>query len=219
MLFTDRVDAGRRLGEALRGLATPSVVVLGLPRGGVPVAFEVARILDAPLDVAVVRKLGAPLQPELAMGAIGEEHARVINDDVKRHARVSDDELSAMERAASAEVDRRAGRFRGDRPRVALTGRTVIIVDDGIATGSTARAACQVVRAQGAASVILAVPVAPQGIEERMRPDADDVLCLSTLRHFYAVGQFYVDFNEVDDSRVIELIQRRSSSPGGQRPG
>lgn len=184
MVFTDRVDAGRRLGAALRPFADADVVVVGLPRGGVPVAFEVARALDAPLDVVVVRKLGVPFQPELAMGAVGEGGARVLDNDVLRSAGVGEHDLADVEQRERAEVERRARSFRGDRPRVPLRGRTVIVVDDGIATGSTARAACQVVRTQGAARVVLAVPVAPAGIEERMRPDADEVICLSTPRDF-----------------------------------
>ena len=212
MVFTDRVDAGRRLGAALRPFADADVVVVGLPRGGVPVAFEVARALDAPLDVVVVRKLGVPFQPELAMGAVGEGGARVLDNDVLRSAGVGEHDLADVEQRERAEVERRARSFRGDRPRVPLRGRTVIVVDDGIATGSTARAACQVVRTQGAARVVLAVPVAPAGIEERMRPDADEVICLSTPRDFYAVGQFYVDFSQVDDTEVERLLAQANSS-------
>ena len=152
MFFADRLDAGRRLAARLEHLRGQPVVVLGLPRGGVPVAFEVARSLDAPLDVIVVRKLGVPFQPELGMGAIGEDGIRIINDEIVAMARISESDLAAVEARERAELERRARRFRGDRPRSPLTGRTVVIVDDGIATGSTARAACQVARAQGAES-------------------------------------------------------------------
>src|ERR1019366_2009760 len=161
MQFADRVDAGRRLAAKLGPLQGEDLVVVGLPRGGVPVALEVARALDAPLDVIVVRKLGGPVQPELGMGAIGEGGVRVLNAGVVRLARVSSDELATVERRERVELERRARRFRGDRPPVRLDGKTVVVVDDGIATGSTARAACQVARAQGASRIVLAVPVAP----------------------------------------------------------
>ena len=159
MRFRDRRDAGRRLAVRLGHLRGENVLVLGLPRGGVPVAAEVARVLDAPLDVIVVRKLGVPFQPELAMGAVGEGSAVVVNERVVRQAHVSEAEFAEAERRERAEVERRALQFRGDRPRLALEGRTALVVDDGIATGSTARAACQVARAQGAARMVLAAPV------------------------------------------------------------
>jgi len=142
MTFIDRVDAGRRLAARLQHLRDDRVVVLGLPRGGVPVAYEVARALDAPLDVVVVRKLGVPRQPELGMGAIGEDGVRIINEEVIRLTGVSQSDLADVEVSERVELERRARRFRSDRPRTALKGRTVVVVDDGIATGSTARAAC-----------------------------------------------------------------------------
>ena len=157
---TDPTLAGR-LASRLQFLRSEDVVVLGLPRGGVPVAAEVARALGAPLDVILVRKLGVPAQPELGLGAIGESAARVINPEVVRYAHVSEAEIAQVEQKERAELQRRAQRFRGDVPHEPLAGRTAVIVDDGIATGSTARAACQVARALGAATVVLAVPVAP----------------------------------------------------------
>ena len=150
MLFADRVDAGRRLADRLRELPRGDLVVLGLPRGGVPVAFEVARELDVPLDIIVVRKLGVPFQPELAMGAIGEGGVRILNDRVVKLTGVTAAEIDEAQTREEAELARRAGRFRGTRQRVPLAGRTALIVDDGIATGSTVRAACKVARAQGA---------------------------------------------------------------------
>ena len=150
MSFVDRTDAGHRLADRLRHFRGQDVVVLGLPRGGVPVAYEVARALDAPLDIIVVRKLGVPYQRELAMGTIGEGGVRVIDPGLVSRAMVSDDELHAVEARERVELERRAERFRRVRPRIPLAGRTALIVDDGIATGSTARAACQVARAQGA---------------------------------------------------------------------
>lgn len=208
MLFQNRVDAGRRLGEALRKYAGNDVVVVGLPRGGVPVAAEVARAIGAPLDVIVVRKLGVPYQPELGMGAIGEAGVRVINQSVLRQSGVSEADLAEVERRERAELERRADKFRGNRPRESLAGRTVIVVDDGIATGSTARAACQVARAAGATRVVLATPVAPPDVVGSFDDVADEVVCLSTPEPFFAIGQFYADFGQTSDAEVVELLQR-----------
>ena len=209
--FRDRREAGRRLAERLDVLRGESPVVLGLPRGGVPVAFEVARVLGAPLDVIVVRKLGVPFQPELGMGAVGEDDVLVLNDDVVRLARVSPEEIRSIEARERAEVERRAARFRAGRPRVDIAGRTVVIVDDGIATGGTARAAVHVARAHGAARVVLAVPVgAPDTIDE-MRSEADEVVCLDAPYGFFAVGQFYDDFTQTTDDQVIALLTEAAS--------
>src|SRR6516165_4402459 len=208
MVFADRNDAGRRLAARLGHLRGEPVVVLGLPRGGVPVAFQVARALGAPLDVIVVRKLGVPFQPELGMGAVGEDGVRIVNDEVVSLTGVSGGEIAAVEAGERAELERRAKRFRGDRPRVALEGRTVVVVDDGIATGSTARAACQVARAQGAARVVLAVPVAPSGWQARIGRDADECICLHTPALFFAIGQFYADFSQTSDDEVVDRLER-----------
>jgi putative phosphoribosyl transferase len=211
MVFVDRVDAGRRLAARLKHLQGESVVVLGLPRGGVPVALEVAQALDAPLDVIVVRKLGVPFQPELGMGAIGEDGVRIVNDDVVQMAGVSDREFAAVEDRERAELERRARRFRGDRSRTELDGRTAVIVDDGVATGSTARAACQVARARGAARVVLAVPVAPPGWTERMGADADELIALETPEPFFAIGEFYADFSQTSDEEVVACLDRATA--------
>ncbi len=208
MVFADRADAGRRLAARLRHLADERVVVLGLPRGGVPVAFEVAAALGAPLDVIVVRKLGVPFQPELGMGAIGEDGVRVINREVVRLAGVSENELAAVEARERTELERRAWRFRASRPRQPLDGRVAVVVDDGVATGSTARAACQVARAQGAARVVLAVPVAPPGWQTRIGGDADELVCMETPHPFFAIGQFYADFSQTTDDEVVACLQR-----------
>ncbi len=213
LTFVDRADAGRRLARRLEYLRGEPVVVLGLPRGGVPVAYEVATALSAPLDVIVVRKLGVPFQPELGMGAIGEDGVRIVNDEVVRTAGVSADEITAVESRERAELERRVRRYRGDRPRVPLEGRSVVVVDDGIATGSTARAACLVARVQGAARVILAVPVAPPGWEARIGPDADELVCLATPEVFFGIGQFYADFSQASDDEVIDCLERASHAP------
>ncbi|MFC4606789.1 phosphoribosyltransferase family protein [Streptomyces maoxianensis] len=227
MLFSDRVDAGRRLAEALRHVRGESPVVLGLPRGGVPVAFEVARALRAPLDVIVVRKLGVPYHRELGYGAIGEGGVRVISDDIVRRSGVGRDELETVERAEETELARQAKRFRADRPRTPIGGRTVIVVDDGIATGATAAAACEVVRAQGAARVVLAVPVAPPDGVAWLRTKADEVVCLSTPRAFRAVGEWYQDFSQTSDEEVVALLAQaaawadedRATDGTGDQPG
>lgn len=208
MRFRDRAQAGQQLARRLETYQGADVVVVGLPRGGVPVAWEVAQALGAPLDVIIVRKLGVPFQPELAMGAIGELGTRVLDAEVIRAAQVTREELVAVEAAERSELDRRARQFRRHRPRIDLAGRTVLIVDDGMATGSTARAACQVARAEGAARVVLAVPVAPPDASSRAVPDADDLVAVTNPVPFYAVGQVYDDFTQVSDQEVIDLLER-----------
>ncbi|MFG2982151.1 alpha/beta family hydrolase [Streptomyces sp. NPDC048258] len=218
MFFADRADAGRRLAEVLRHLAREGPVVLGLPRGGVPVAFQVARALGAPLDVIVVRKLGVPYHRELGFGAIGEGGVRVISEDIVARSRVRREDLAAVERAEEAELARQAGRFRAGRTRVPLDGRTAVVVDDGIATGATAAAACQVVRALGAARVVMAVPVAPPDAVAWLRTVADEVVCLSTPRGFSAVGQWYQDFSQTPDEEVVSLLAQAAQAADRPAP-
>jgi putative phosphoribosyl transferase len=194
-------------------LAGRDVVVLGLPRGGVPVAAEVARAVGAPLDVVLVRKLGLPRRPELAMGAVGEDGVVVVNDDVVRAGRVDGATFGDVERRERAELDRRARQLRGDRPRLALEGRTAVVVDDGVATGATARAACAVARAHGAARVVLAVPVgSPRALRE-IAPVVDEVVCLESPERFAAVGQAYADFRPTEDEEVLGLLRRPAPAP------
>ena len=230
MLFADRIEAGRRLAAELasRGI-DGDAIVLGLPRGGVPVAAEVARELGAPLDVVIVRKLGAPVHPEFAIGAIGEDGVLVLDERSVRATGTSADQLDAVERDERKELERRSVQFRGDREPVPVAGRTVVIVDDGIATGSTARAACLVVRERGAKRIVLAVPVAPTdwvesvsggraGKESRAAaagepgaatsaPIADEFIALKTPEHFMAVGQWYSDFRQTTDDEVVRLLR------------
>jgi putative phosphoribosyl transferase len=204
----DRTDAGRALARSLENLRGNDVVVLGLPRGGVPVAFEVARALEAPLDVIVVRKLGVPYQPELAMGAIGEGGIRVSNDEVIRRGGITPEEIAAVEERERADLDQQAQLFRAGRPHVDLAGRTAVIVDDGIATGSTAAAACQVARRMGAKRVVLAVPVgAPESLQA-LRSVCDDAVSLHAPEFFMAVGTFYDNFRHVSDAEVSDLLSR-----------
>jgi putative phosphoribosyl transferase len=217
--FADRRDAGRRLALRLAHLRGEDVVVLGLPRGGVPVAFEVARELAAPLDVILVRKLGVPFQPELALGAVGEGGVLVLNEHVMALAGVHRADLAAIERRETAELERRAQRFRGDRPRVSLRGRTALVVDDGIATGATARAACRVARAAGAARVVLAVPVCSPRTAASMRHEVDELVVLETPAAFAAVGQVYADFRPTEDAEVMELLRRSVQEAQEPVPG
>ena len=207
-MFVDRVDAGRRLAERLSALRNePDLVVVGLPRGGVPVAAEVADALDAPLDVIIVRKVGVPFQPELAMGAIGEDGVRVVNKEVVNAARISHEEFEAVEQHERHELERRAQRFRAGRARIPLRGCTVVVVDDGIATGSTARAACLVARAEGARRVVLAVPVAPPDWVDRLGDAADELIAVETPRDLSAIGQHYRDFSATSDDEVVACLE------------
>ncbi|MEU2628129.1 phosphoribosyltransferase family protein [Kitasatospora sp. NPDC007106] len=211
MYYPDREEAGRRLAAELQRWRGADPVVVALPRGGVPVAAPVARALRAPLDICVIRKLGVPFQPELGMGAIGEGGARVVNDAVVRGARVSPEQLAEVEREERAELERRAERYRRGRSPVPLAGRTVIVVDDGVATGSTALAACRIVRARGAARVVLAVPVAPQDWAARLGGDVDDLVCPHTPARFWAIGEFYTDFSQTSDAEVIALLDEAAA--------
>ncbi|GHJ46924.1 hypothetical protein Cs7R123_42660 [Catellatospora sp. TT07R-123] len=207
MSFSHRTDAGHRLAQRLTFLHDAEPVVLGLPRGGVVVAVEVARALGAPLDVLVVRKLGVPGQPEVAMGAIGEEGVRVINDDVLAMTGLGEHDIAAVEERERAELVRRVARYRGGREAEPIAERTVVIVDDGVATGATARAACEIARARGAARVVLAVPVASPDSATELRRVADEVICLETPGSFFAVGEFYDDFRQTSDEEVIALLE------------
>ncbi|MGX4693153.1 phosphoribosyltransferase family protein [Streptomyces sp. JNUCC 63] len=217
MLFTDRIEAGRRLAARLDHLRGQDVVVLGLPRGGVPVAAVVAEALGAPLDVCLVRKLGVPSRPELGMGAIGEDGVRVLGQEVLRAAHVQPEALARVETRERRELERRAARYRGERPPAAVVGRTVVIVDDGVATGSTARAACRTVRARGAARTVLAVPVAPPDWTDRLAGEADELVCLATPADFFAVGQFYADFAQLDDEDVVTFLHRAAGRSPADR--
>jgi putative phosphoribosyl transferase len=214
-VFRNRIDGGQQLAARLRALKGTDIVVLGLPRGGVPVAAEVAKALDAPLDVIVVRKLGLPGQPEVAMGAIGEGGVRVLDTDILSRSGVTQVELCQVEERERAILDARSARIRRGRNRIDLTGRTAIVVDDGIATGSTARAACRVAQQLGAARVILAAPVGAHDTVQRIG-DADEVVCVCTPPQFLAVGNHYRDFSPTSDEEVVALLDaaaRRRGNP------
>jgi len=217
-IFADRADAGQQLAALLAHLRGERAVVLGLPRGGVPVAREVAVALGAPLDVIVVRKLGVPAQPELAMGAVGEDGVFVINPEVVRQTGVSAAEVAAVREREQAEVAARAALYRASRAREPLDGRVAVVVDDGIATGATARAACEVARAHGAVRVILAVPVAPPGWADRLAGVADELVSAHVARNFTSVGQFYGDFTQTTDRQVNACLLDQAGWAGEVAP-
>jgi putative phosphoribosyl transferase len=206
MPFVDRVDAGRRLAAVLQEYRSRNPVVIGLPRGGVPVAREVAMVLAAPLDVIVVRKLGVPGHEELGLGAIAEDGVVVFNEDVMRSADATEDEVDAVIERESSVLRRRITQIRATHPATPLKDRVVIIVDDGLATGISARAACRVAKQRGAASVALATPVAPADWRRRLAGEADAFVAVEESDEFMAVGQFYEDFSAVEDEEVLRCL-------------
>ncbi len=220
-MFKNRRDAGRKLAAPLLVYRDQHPVVLALPRGGVPVAYEIACALDAPLDIIVVRKLGAPGQPELGIGAVvdGDHPQRVFNEDLLRLLHVSDDYLNREVALELQEIRRRQERYRGGRPPVAVADRTAIVVDDGIATGASMRAALRGVRRSRPRRLVLAVPIAPPDTIAALRPEVDDLVCLSTPAFFQAVGQFYDEFTQTTDEEVIRLLEaaRQHQTPPAAR--
>jgi predicted phosphoribosyltransferase len=206
--FHDRVEAGRLLAEAVAAHLRDrtNLIVLALPRGGVPVGYEVARALGAPLDVFIVRKLGVPRHEELAMGAIASGGVRVMNEDVLRHVPVPAGEIEAVAAREQAELLRREKSYRGSKPPLDVRGKTVVVVDDGLATGSTMRAAVRALRAMDAGSIVVAVPVAARETCDDLRAEVDDIVCLRTPEPFQAVGLWYEDFSQTSDEEVHELL-------------
>jgi putative phosphoribosyl transferase len=218
MLFRDRVHAGQLLGEALSKYANRNdVLVLGLPRGGIPVAFEVAKALDAPLDVFIVRKLGVPGYPELAMGAIATGGVRVLNEEVVRSLRIPDKDIEAVADEEGRELKRRELAYRGHGASPEIRDRTVILIDDGVATGSTMRAAVRALRKQSPARLIVAVPTAAPSTYHHLSQEVDEMVALMTPEDFQAVGQWYEDFSQTTDAEVSHLLEqahRESNSQG-----
>ena len=206
MMFVDRRDAGRRLARRLLSLKTEGAVVLGLPRGGVPVAAEVAEVLHAPLDVLVVRKLGCPWQPELGFGAVAEGGVRVLNDQLVGELGLTNEDVEGVTRREQAELERRVRTYRRGRPPVPVERQNVVLVDDGIATGSTVRSAVQLLRQRGARRVLLATPVAPREAVEALWTSVDGLVVLETPDPFWAIGQWYLDFGQTTDEEVIALL-------------
>jgi len=211
-LFTNRKQAGERLAEALLRYKSEDPVVLAIPRGGVPVGLEVSRALDAPLDIVLVRKIGAPFQPELAIAAVvdGDRPETVHNPEAADFPGITDAYIKEETARQLAEIERRRGLYLGSRARPQIEGHTAILVDDGIATGATVRAALIGVRRSKPKRLVLATPVAPPETIEALRTEADDVVCLATPEPFFAIGQFYETFDQLTDAEVIELLESRS---------
>jgi predicted phosphoribosyltransferase len=214
MLFRDRRDAGRHLAQQLMDYAdAPGLLILALPRGGVPVAYEVAKALQAPLDVFLVRKLGVPGQQELAMGAISTGGVRVLNEEVVDLLGIPEEVIDAVAREEEQELNRREREYRGDRPPPEVGGRTVILVDDGLATGSTMRAAVAALRRQQPRRIIVAVPVAAPATCEEFKGVVDDIVCATTPEPFRAVGLWYQDFSQTTDEEVHDLLAEQTGEP------
>ena len=212
MPFRNRADAGRKLAKALASYKKRQPVVLALPRGGVPIAAEVCAALSAPVDLILVRKIGVPFQPELAMGAVADGSAFVVvrNEDVIQYANIDEATFNAIRDTELSEIKQRRQRYLGTRDRVEIAGRTAIVIDDGVATGATMRVALRAVRARKPQRLVLAVPVAPASTVAELRSEADDVICLEEDDFFVAISDYYADFRQVSDQDVIDILKRFS---------
>lgn len=220
-IFADRSQAGRMLAERLAEKRYAKPVVLALPRGGVPVAAEVARALDAPLDLVLVRKIGVPYQPELALAAVvdGAKPELVVNEDIRRMTGISDEQLERLMAHEIAEIERRRRIYLEGRDRIPIEGATAIVIDDGIATGATVRAALRALRRGKPDKLVLAVPVAPPDTVEDLRSEVDEIVCLQTPDPFYAIGAFYRDFTQTSDEEVVAILAQASARRSGPKPG
>lgn len=219
--FTNREAAGKALAKAVAAKSLPDPVVLALPRGGVPVAAEVARVVEAPLDLVMVRKIGVPWQPELAAAAVidGKDAQIVVNDEVCTEAHISRNEIEEMAKEELEEIERRSKLYLRDRPRVPIGGRSVIIVDDGIATGTTMRAVIKALRLKQPKSILLAVPVAPKEAIAALRGAVDDIICLETPAPFWGIGLHYADFHQVPDEEVIRILEAQKMPQAKAKEG
>ena len=208
VMFKDRKEAGRLLAKALSEYKDKNPVILAIPRGGVVVAYEVAKSLNAPLDLIIPRKISAPDQPELAIGAVTEDGTTILNQDILQYLRVPDDYIKAEVKRQEEEIKRRIQKYLGDKPRVPIKGKIVILIDDGVATGATIRAAIASIRKRKPALIVLAIPVGPIDTIEELRKDADRVICLMTPEPFFAIGQFYENFEQTSDEEVIQILNK-----------
>ncbi|NWG09830.1 MAG: phosphoribosyltransferase [Nitrososphaerales archaeon] len=207
-MFNDRVEAGKALAKSLSDYKGKKVVVFAIPRGGVVLAYEVAKALDAPLDLIIPRKIGAPNEPEFAIGAVTEDGTTILNQDAIQYLRVPDVYIQEEVKRQIAEIKRRMERYLGLRPRPSVEGKTVILVDDGVATGATIRAAIASIKKKKPDSIVLAIPVGPPDTIEELRKEADLVVCLMTPEPFFAIGQFYRRFEQLSDEEVVQIIDR-----------
>lgn len=215
MIFANRVEAGRHLARKLQKYAgRKDLIVLGIPRGGVPVAFEVANALGAPLDIFLSRKLGVPGQEELAFGALATGGIRILDRDLVLELGISEEEINRVTRTVQAELERRERVYRENRPPLRLEGKTALLIDDGIATGSSMRAAIEALRQTKPARVVVAVPVAPLRTCDRLRSEVDELICAYAPESFFAIGQFYEDFSQISDEEVTELLRRATQRAG-----
>ena len=210
-ILKDRVEAGKRLASAVKSVGKDAII-LGVPRGGVVVGFEVAQALCVPLDIIVTKKIGAPENPELAIGAVAEDGTYILDEDILRQIYVPKEYIAEEVERQKQEIQRRLIRYRGDVPYPTLKNREVVVIDDGVATGSTLKAALRLLRGKGAKTVVVAVPVGPPETIRELRKLADRVVVLFTPEPFYAIGQFYVDFSQTSDKEVIELLRRNRES-------
>jgi putative phosphoribosyl transferase len=208
VMFKDRKEAGRLLAKALSEYKDKNPVILAIPRGGVVVAYEVAKALNAPLDLIIPRKISAPDQPELAIGAVTEDGTTILNQDILQYLRVPDDYIKAEVKRQEEEIKRRIQKYLGDKPRVPIKGKIIILIDDGVATGATIRAAIASIRKRKPALIVLAIPVGPIDTIEELRKDADRVICLMTPEPFFAIGQFYENFEQTSDKEVIQILNK-----------
>jgi len=207
ILFSNRAEAGRRLANVLESVVGEDAIVLAIPRGGVVVGFEVARALNVPLDVIIPRKIGAPNNPEIAVGAVTEDGTIILDDELVRYLQVSKEYIEEESERQRLEIERRLKTYRGNAPYPSLKNREVIIVDDGIATGSTMKAALASAHKRGAKTVTIAVPVAPQTVIDELKKECENVICLQTPEPFFAIGEFYEDFTQTDDEEVARLLK------------
>ncbi|MEM3382720.1 MAG: phosphoribosyltransferase [Nitrososphaerales archaeon] len=207
-MFKNRLEAGKILAEALSEYKNKDTIVLAIPRGGVVVAYEVAKALNAPLDLIIPRKIGAPDQPELAIGAVTEDGTTILNQDIIQNLKVPEEYIKAEVKRQLEEIERRIKKYLGDKPRIPIRGKIVILIDDGVATGATIKAAIASIRKREPALIVLAIPVGPKDTIRELRKYTDKVVCLMMPEPFFAIGQFYENFDQISDEEVIQILNK-----------